>query len=31
VIEVNAMTVPTKCEFVPSVAELPTGQYTWHA
>jgi hypothetical protein len=31
VIEVNAMIVPTKFEFVPSVAELPTCQYTWHA
>nr|WP_254896775.1 hypothetical protein [Amycolatopsis sp. Hca4] len=31
VIDVNAMIVPTKFEFVPSVAELPTCQYTLHA
>src|SRR3569833_1442343 len=29
--EVNAMIVPTKFEFVPSVAELPTCQNTLHA
>jgi hypothetical protein len=30
-IDVRAMIVPTKSEFVPSVAELPTCQKTWHA
>ena len=29
--EVNASTVPTNTEFVPSVAELPTSQNTLHA
>ena len=31
VADVSAMSVPTKPECVPSVAELPTCQYTLHA
>jgi hypothetical protein len=31
VTDVRARTLPTRCEFVPSVAELPTCQKTLHA